>query len=45
MRPLWRSDVHPILVRVALKVGELLGAAFIAFLLFALIWITMSFGD
>lgn len=45
MRSLWRSDAHPIVLRVVLKVGELLGVAFIAFLLFALIFITLSFGD
>lgn len=45
MRPLWRSNAHPIVVRVALKIGELLFAAVIAFLLFALIFITLTFGD
>lgn len=45
MRSLWRSDAHPIVVRVALKAGELLFAAIVAFALFALIFITLSFGD
>ena len=45
MRPLWRSDVHPILVRVALKLGELAFAAVVACALFALIYVTMTFGD
>jgi len=45
MRSPWRSDAHPVVVRVAIKVGELLFASVIAFALFALIFIILSFGD
>ena len=45
MRPLWRTEASHDLLHFVRKAGELLFAAVIAFLLFALIFITLTFGD
>ena len=45
MRPLWRPDAHPIVLRVLIRLGELVFVAVITFALFALVFLTLSFGD